>query len=101
MLFIVTSHNSYGQILPQRTNRVKQRHSVRAVFEIDYGKIEIVHAADDFQGLAGIACEMAYTADLRQCVGNQFFQVIVFSEQENNWCLHAPNLVDKRIRALQ
>ena len=74
---------------------------MRAVFEIDYGEIEIIHAADGFQGIAGIACEMAYTADLRQRVGHQFFQFIVVGEQKHNWRLHAPSLIDKRIRAWQ
>lgn len=39
------------------------------MFEINYGKIEVVHAADGFQGIAGSAREMANTANLRQRVG--------------------------------
>ena len=101
MLFIVTSDHNYRNILAQRADRAEQRHPMRAMFEIDYGKIEIVHAADGFQGIAGIACEMAYTADLRQRVGHQFFQFIVVCEQKHDWRLHAPSLVDKRIRAWQ
>ena len=65
MLFIITSDYNYRNILAQRADRTEQRHPMRAMFEIDYGKIEIVHAADGFQGIAGIACEMAYTADPR------------------------------------
>src|SRR5512132_1851691 len=68
---------------------------MRAMFEIDYGKIEIVHAADGFQGIAGSACEMANTANLRQRVGYRFFQFIVVGEQKHNWRLHASTFLDR------
>jgi hypothetical protein len=74
---------------------------MRAVFEIDYGKIEIIRAADDFQRFAGIPCEMADSSDLRQRVGNQFFQFIVVGEQKHDWRFHTFSLVDKRIHAWQ
>ena len=48
MLFIVTSDYNYRHIIAQRVDRTKQRHPMRAVFEIDYGEIEIMDAADGF-----------------------------------------------------
>ena len=68
---------------------------MRAMFEIDYGKIEIVHAADDFQSITGIACEMAYTADPRQRVGHQIFQFIVVGKQKHDGRLHASTFLDR------
>src|SRR6478672_10007137 len=68
---------------------------MRAMFEIDYGKIEIVHAADGFQGIPGSAREMANTADLRQRGGYRFFQFIVVGEQKHNWRLHASTLLNR------
>src|SRR6476661_566934 len=68
---------------------------MRAMFEIDYGNIEIVHAADGFQGITSSAREMANTADLRQRVGYRFFQFIVVGEQKHNWRFHASTLLDR------
>ena len=71
------------------------------MFEVNYRKIEIVHAADGFQGIGGSACEMANTANLRQRVGYRFFQFIVVGEQKHNWRLHASTFLDRSMTLLR
>jgi hypothetical protein len=59
------------------------------MFEVNNGQIEIMDAADGFQRVAGIACEVAQASELQERFGDGIFQFTVVRQQNHNCCLHA------------
>ena len=75
---------------------------MRSMFEINNGKIEIMDAADGFQGIAGIACEVAYPPISDSASATSIFQFIVVCEQKHNGASSCSNsCADVRIHASQ
>jgi len=58
------------------------------MFEINYGKIEVVHAADGFQGTPAAHVRWLIPPISDSASAYRFFQFIVVGEQKHNWCLH-------------
>ena len=82
------------QAKPRRANRTEQRHPMRAMFEIEYGRIEIVHAADDCKGIASMRVSWLIPQITENASSTKFFNSLLLYKQEHDRRLQPPSLVD-------
>jgi hypothetical protein len=101
MFVVVASDHNHRKILAHRADRAEQRYSVSSVLEVDNGKIEITDAANDFQRITGIACEVAHAAESQEGFGDGILQFTVVRKQKHDWYLHDRILMHARIHTSQ